>query len=68
MSKVIKRANIGAECVACGCCASVCPKKAIWIDSGIIARIDGEKCVGCGKCANTCPAAVISIETKEVTA
>lgn len=56
-----KMASIGKECVACGCCARVCPKEAIQIAWGISARVDQEKCVGCGKCAKICPAAVIDI-------
>ncbi|MFR8002470.1 MAG: 4Fe-4S dicluster domain-containing protein [Hydrogeniiclostridium sp.] len=56
-----KMANIGKECVACGCCVRVCPKEAIQIAWGISARVDQEKCIGCGKCAKVCPAAVIDI-------
>ena len=55
-----------AECVACGCCVKVCPKNALHVHAGIIARVDGEKCVGCGKCAAVCPAAVITIVQREV--
>ena len=56
-----KIANIGRECVACGCCAAVCPRNAVHVASGIIARVDAAKCVGCGICAKACPAAVITI-------
>ena len=49
------------SCVACGCCAAVCPRDAIHIASGVVAQLDEEKCVGCGKCAKNCPADVISI-------
>ena len=53
-------------CAACGCCAKVCPMKAIEIFKGLYALIDGEKCVGCGKCAKECPASVIEVaEVKE---
>lgn len=61
MKKSIRVAQVGTECVACGCCVPVCPKDAIRIRSGVAACIDQEKCVGCGKCARTCPAAVITI-------
>lgn len=54
------------DCVACGCCLKVCPKKAITVIKGLFAQVDVEKCVGCGKCAKECPASVI--ELKEVTA
>ncbi|MGI5825254.1 MAG: 4Fe-4S binding protein [Bacillota bacterium] len=65
MAKIRKIAQIGKECVACGCCAKVCPKGAVYVDSGVIAKVDGEKCIGCGKCAKTCPAAVITIAERE---
>ncbi len=61
MKPLPKVASIGAECVACGCCAAVCPRGAVHIASGIAARLDEEKCVGCGRCAQACPAAVITI-------
>ena len=50
------------ECVACGCCVKVCPKSAIEIWRGIMAKVKMEKCVGCGKCAKECPASAIQIE------
>ena len=65
MSKSLKLAVIGNECVACGCCIRVCPREAIRIAWGIAARVHQEKCVGCGKCAKTCPAAVITIVERE---
>lgn len=54
------------QCVACGCCALVCPVSAISVPKGVYAVVDMEKCVGCGKCAKECPASVITI--KEVVA
>lgn len=53
------------ECVACGCCMKVCPKKAIAIPRGIYAEINPQLCVGCGKCVAECPASVISLEVTE---
>ncbi len=47
------------ECVACGCCAKICPRSAIEIIKGMYAHVDFEKCVGCGKCAKECPASAI---------
>ena len=49
-------------CVACGCCARICPLSAIRIWRGIRAEVDPERCVGCGKCAKECPASVIEIQ------
>lgn len=56
-----KIASVGRDCVACGCCARVCPKGAVQVAWGMFARVDQEECVGCGKCAKACPAAVIDI-------
>lgn len=50
------------DCVACGCCVKVCPKGAIAIWKGIMARVTTEQCVGCGRCARECPASVIEIQ------
>ncbi len=52
-------------CVACGCCAKVCPMSAIHVPNGIMAKVDLQKCVGCGKCAKECPASVIAIQEVE---
>lgn len=61
--KTMRRALIDTDsCVACGCCAKVCPLKAIAVFKGIAARVDQERCVGCGKCAKECPASVIVIQ------
>lgn len=53
------------ECVACGCCAKVCPRAAIKIPFGINAEIDDALCVGCGKCVKECPASIITLEVLE---
>ena len=50
------------DCVACGCCARVCPLSAVQVCRGIYAKVDPERCVGCGKCAKECPASVIAIQ------
>ena len=54
-----------SECVACGCCAKVCPKKAVYVIKGVFAEVKRELCVGCGKCMTACPASVISMEEIE---
>lgn len=56
------------ECVACGCCAKVCPRIAISIPKGVYAVIDTALCVGCGMCAKACPADVIDLIPREVEA
>lgn len=50
------------DCVACGCCARVCPLSAVQVWRGVYAKVDPERCVGCGKCAKECPASVIAIQ------
>ena len=58
-----RRAVVNGDiCVACGCCARVCPLSAIQIWHGIRAEVNGERCVGCGRCAKECPASVILIQ------
>ena len=62
-----RRAQVDQDtCVACGCCAKVCPVQAIQIVRGIAARVTPDRCVGCGQCAAECPASVIRMQ--EVTA
>ena len=58
-----RRAVVNGDiCVACGCCARVCPLSAIQIWHGIRAEVNGERCVGCGKCVKECPASVIELQ------
>ncbi|MPM67337.1 NAD(P)H-quinone oxidoreductase subunit I, chloroplastic [bioreactor metagenome] len=57
-----RKAQVTAKkCVACGCCVKICPRSAIEVYKGMVARIDPEKCIGCGKCAKECPAAAIRL-------
>ena len=61
-TKKARRAVVDRQlCVACGCCAKICPLHAIEIFHGIRAEINTEHCVGCGKCAQECPAGIITI-------
>ena len=62
MKRSPKIASIGKECVACGCCAAVCPRDAIHIASGVVAQLDEEKCVECGICAGACPKKAIEMK------
>lgn len=54
-------AVVSKECVACGCCESVCPLNAISVFKGLYAEVEETKCIGCGKCQKACPASVIYI-------
>lgn len=65
MGKIKKTARVLSDCVACGCCAKVCPLGAISVWHGIRARVNPLCCVGCGKCALACPAEVIMITERE---
>lgn len=49
------------NCVACGTCMMVCPKKAIQVKDGCFAQVDPALCVGCGKCAKVCPTGCITL-------
>lgn len=60
-----KYASVGTDCVACGCCAKVCPKDAISVWRGVTAKVDKTKCIGCGKCAKECPAGTIILKARE---
>ena len=59
-------AQVGGDCVACGCCVKVCPLGAIYVDRGVTARVQAERCVGCGRCAAECPASTIGLLDREV--
>ena len=57
-----KAAHDIGRCVACGVCASQCPREAIDIYKGCYAVVDISKCVGCGICEKACPAGSIKVE------
>ena len=59
-----KAVNDRQRCVACGVCASQCPREAISVFKGCYAVISSVKCVGCGICEKACPTG--SIEVKEI--
>ena len=62
-----KLANVDRTlCVACGCCAKVCPRDAVSIFRGLYANIEETACIGCGKCAKICPADIITMLAREV--
>ena len=43
----------------------VCPKEALSIWKGVMAKVDRKLCVGCGKCASECPAGTIDMRERE---
>ena len=49
---------VGAGCIGCKLCYSVCPQKCIDITKKP-AVIDQHHCLHCGRCAETCPARAI---------
>ena len=61
-----RKAQVDTDlCVACGCCAKVCPVQAIEIYKGLYALVHEETCVGCGRCAKECPASIIAVSEVE---
>lgn len=66
-TKQIKRfASVDeTQCVGCGNCIKACPRGAVSVPQGIVAKVDSEQCVGCGLCAKACPASVITIKEAE---
>lgn len=52
------------SCVACGACENVCPRGAVKVWKGCMARVDEGLCVGCGICARECPAGAIDIRNR----
>ena len=59
----MKKAGIDEKnCVACGCCARVCPRNAIIIHRGVTAKVEHSVCISCGMCVRSCPASLIKME------
>ncbi len=48
------------DCVGCGICYDVCPKKAISVD--LVAKIDATRCTACLACVKQCPRGAIAIK------
>lgn len=56
-----------SKCVSCGCCAAVCPVKAIDFSVGKPV-FDRTKCIGCGRCAENCTQYALKLSGKTVSA
>ncbi|MCK5780716.1 MAG: 4Fe-4S binding protein [Psychrilyobacter sp.] len=52
------------ECIECGLCANICPKKVIDLNPCFGYRINNG-CVSCGLCAKKCPVDAIEKITEE---
>lgn len=50
--------SVGAGCIGCKLCYSVCPQKCIDIVQKPVV-IDQQHCLSCGRCAEICPKQVI---------
>ena len=60
-----KYAKVGEHCVACGTCVRSCPRSAISIGNGVVAKVNSDRCVGCGICASDCPAGIIELVLRQ---
>jgi len=59
IKKVVKKDE--EKCMDCGECISLCPVKAIDMDSSWTVNLDDQKCIGCGFCTTSCPTKAIKI-------
>ena len=50
-----------SECVDCGACISICPRKVFSFDSEWKLAIVEDRCVLCGKCVDACPHKALSL-------
>ena len=55
-----------ARCNGCVLCMKICPKKALRVEGGKMAKITG-LCIDCGECIRACPRSAIRAHTTEGT-
>lgn len=53
------------KCVACGRCATVCPRNCHSLD--VTHKLERKTCIGCGACAEVCPTEALELYGKSVT-
>lgn len=73
--RLMQRDDGQVRCVACMCCATVCPAEAIEIVAGehedpeiekrpVVFNIDWMRCVYCGYCVEACPCDAIRMDSR----
>ncbi|MBQ3074506.1 MAG: glycyl-radical enzyme activating protein, partial [Clostridia bacterium] len=53
------------KCVACGRCATACPRNCHSLD--VTHKLERKTCIGCGACAEVCPTEALELYGKSVT-
>jgi ferredoxin len=49
------------ECVDCGACISICPKRVFSFDDEWKLQVETKNCILCGRCIISCPHAALSM-------